>query len=126
MADQYDELEKLVAEGNFAVAESRVLDWLQYHPTDARAWLLYGKCVSNPTQKRDCFKRAVELDPSNAEARVLLEQFGAVASQLPRAQEQSGVKVPSPPIPSALPTKFQPSSAVSKSPVLSERTKAQL
>lgn len=126
MADQYDELEKLVLEGKFAVAEPRVLDWLQYHPNDARAWLLYGKCVSNPAQKRDCFKRAIDLNPSNTEAHELLKQLNAIASPVHQTKEQPGVNVPSSSISSPLPTKFQSSSAVSKSPMLSERTKTRL
>lgn len=126
MSDQYDELEKLVAEGMFAVAEPKVLDWLQYHPNDARAWLLYGKCVRSPNQKKDCFKRAVELDPLNSEARELLEQFNVAASQRPQVNGQLGGSVSSSFTLSPTPPKFSPSGAISRAPVLSEQSKNKL
>ncbi len=127
MADKYDEIEKLVAEGNFAVAEPLILDWLQYHPNDPRAWVLYGKCVSNPGQKKDCFKRAIDLDPSNSEAHELLKRLDVVASLVHQTKkEQSGVNVPSFPISSPLPTKSSSSSVILISSVLSEQTKTRL
>lgn len=126
MADQYGELEKLVKEGSLSIAEPRLLDWLQYHPNDSRAWLLYGKCVTNPAQKRNCFKRALDLDPSNLEARELLEEFGTATLQSPPTNEQSGVNIPFLPISSPAPTKPSPSFVLSGSPVLLKQAKTRL
>lgn len=126
MADQYEEFEKLIQAGELGTAELRLFDWIQYHPNDARAWLLYGKCVSNPAQKRDCFKRAIDLDPSNTEAHELLKQLNTIVSPVYQDKEQSGVNVPSFPISSPLPTKFSSSSAISKPPMLSEQAKTRL
>lgn len=114
MADRYEELKKLVDDGEFSTAEPQVLDWLQYHPNDARAWLLYGRCLSNPTQKVDCFKRALALDPSNVEASELLKQLHFSSTTVPQTTPRTRPAVDSPPLSPVLPTSTPSFPAISK------------
>ena len=126
MRDQYEDFEKLIEAGELSTAELRLFEWIRDHPNDSHAWLLYGKCVSNPTQKRDCFKRALALDASNIEARDLLNQLEAHSSQIQQNQEQTGGNTPSSHSPSPLSKISQSNVSTLRSPMLSEQAKKRL
>ena len=116
MTGQFDDFERLIQVGEIETAEKLLFDWIKDHPNDAYAWLLYGKCVSNPSQKRDCFKRAVTLDPSNTEAKKLLDNLTEVGNQVHKpivSIEKVSSLQPEPP-------------SIPKSPQISEKTKAKL
>jgi hypothetical protein len=84
MLNQYEEFETLLQARNLQAAEERLFAWIRDHPTDSHAWMLYGKSVTTQHQKRDCFKRALSLDPSNLEAEMLLKQLDPLVSQPPQ------------------------------------------
>lgn len=75
----YKEIEDLISIGSVEIAKRQLVDWLKDHPADAQAWLLYGKCLSDNNQKKDCFRRALIIDPSNEEAKQLLDQIPEIS-----------------------------------------------
>lgn len=42
---------------------------LQQNPNDATAWVRLGEAMDDPAKRRDCFTRALRLDPDNEQAR---------------------------------------------------------
>jgi hypothetical protein len=124
MPDQYEELENLIQDGKLEAAEQRLFQWIRDHPNDSHAWMLYGKSVASQTQKRDCFRRALSLDPSNSEAEVLLKQLdSAISPAFQKASQSIGSKLRPPiSIPSPQQPTFQTHPIVPKSPIFNEVT----
>jgi hypothetical protein len=125
MRDQYEDFEKLIEAGELGTAELRLFEWIRDHPNDSYAWMLYGKCVSNPAQKRDCFERALALDAANIEARELLNQLEANFPQLKQKRELTRVNTASASS-STISTNRQPNVSALRTPMLSEPTKMRL
>ena len=124
MPDQYEEFENLIQDGKLEAAEQRLFQWIRDHPNDSRAWMLYGKSVTSQSQKRDCFRRALSLDPTNSEAEVLLKQLDPAVSPASQEVKQSTESKLRPPIsiPSPQQPTFQTHPIVPKSPIFSEVT----
>ncbi len=98
MPDQYEEFENLIQAGKLKAAEQGLFAWIRDHPNDSRAWMLYGKSVTSPPQKRDCFRRALALDPSNSEAEMLLRQWDPAVLPSSQGTSQSAVIKNGPPL----------------------------
>ena len=128
MPDQYEEFENLIQAGNLKVAEQGLFAWIRDHPNDSRAWMLYGKSITGQTQKRDCFLRALALDPSNSEAEMLLKQLDPAVVPTPQGNTQSAGIKNSPPLSISSPQKpiTHSYSPTPKSPIITHGTKASL
>jgi hypothetical protein len=110
MSDAYEEFEDLIRNGNLEAAEKRVFAWIRDHPADSRAWVLYGKTVADRSQQRDCFRRALALDPSNSEAESLLHQFNPAVSPGagPLTETRGSLPTPVPPRKNITPPSYSP------------------
>ena len=108
MPDQYEEFENLIQAGKLKEAEQGLFAWIRDHPNDSRAWMLYGKSVTNQAQKRDCFRRAIALDPSNSEAEILLKQLDPTVLPASQGTSQSDEIKNKPPLSIQHPQKSTP------------------
>lgn len=120
MTDRYERFEKLIQAGDTRTAENLLFNWIKDYPNDAYAWFLYGKSVKDPSQKRDCFKRALSLDPSINEAQELLNSIKSDTPVSSTADTSPKKRTPktSPP--------FTADSTIKKSSRVSEKTKSKL
>ncbi len=55
--------------GRLEEGRAMLVTLLRQNPNDAAAWVWLGKAVDDPEKRRDCFSRALRLDPENQEAR---------------------------------------------------------
>jgi DNA-directed RNA polymerase subunit RPC12/RpoP len=59
-----------VQSGRLAEARAILATMLRQDPKDVKAWVWLGKAVDDPAKRRECFSRALHLDPNNEEARL--------------------------------------------------------
>jgi hypothetical protein len=62
--------------GNLNLARQFLKAALAENPDDAQAWLWMSSVVHTATEKRDCLRRVLEIDPNNTAARRGLEILG--------------------------------------------------
>jgi len=55
--------------GRAGEARKMLATILQQDPRNSAAWVWLGKAVDDPAKRRDCFTRALQLDPGNEDAR---------------------------------------------------------
>jgi DNA-directed RNA polymerase subunit RPC12/RpoP len=55
--------------GHTAEARRLLATLLQQNPNDATAWVWLGTAMDDPAKRRECFARALHLDPDNEDAR---------------------------------------------------------
>jgi predicted RNA-binding Zn-ribbon protein involved in translation (DUF1610 family) len=58
-----------VQAGRTKEARKLLVTLVQQNPRDVTAWVWLGKAMDDPAKRRDCFTRALQLDPGNEEAR---------------------------------------------------------
>jgi len=68
--------------GNRQKARDLLSQAVKQEPQSARAWYLLSQAVGDPEQSKQCLKKVLQLDPSNAQARERLQKLEAPISQL--------------------------------------------
>ena len=61
--------------GDLENGKQLLIQVLQQNPKDENAWLWMSRCVPTAEQKKECFKRALAINPSNEMARKALEKL---------------------------------------------------
>jgi len=65
---------------------------LKQNPRDENAWLWMSKCVTSKEQKRDCFQRALQINPNNQFAQEGLRQLDTARNIPPASQTKTTQK----------------------------------
>jgi len=68
---------KLIKSGNKAAALPILEEVLRANPRDENAWLWLYACVEDPEQKRQCLRKALEINPTNEHARQALKKLAS-------------------------------------------------
>ena len=51
--------------GNLENGKKLLIQVIQQNPRDENAWLWMSRCVTSVEQKRECFQRALNINPDN-------------------------------------------------------------
>ncbi len=66
------------------------------NPRSEQGWLWLGRCLENPDQQRECYRRVLAIDPSNEIARQELARLSGPLA--PAAPATPGAEQPQPPV----------------------------
>ncbi len=80
---QLQKAEQFITTKDFFAARAILLPLAQANPDNAKIWRLLAKAQTNPETQRDMLKRALQLDPSDSEASLLLAMLDMPQSTIP-------------------------------------------
>ncbi len=67
--DALQQIRELMRRGERDTAQTQLADILLKNPKNENAWMLMARVVETPQQKKDCYERAIKLNPNNIEAK---------------------------------------------------------
>ena len=69
--------------GQNEAARALLIDFVRQSPDSEQGWLLLGMAINNPRQQMDCYRRVLQINPNNTQAKALLDNLLAIASTTP-------------------------------------------
>jgi peroxiredoxin len=72
MTDNLQHAEQLLREGRKQEAQNVLMEYVQGHPSSARAWWLLSFALTDPKQQMECLVRVLQIDAGNIPARTRL------------------------------------------------------
>lgn len=82
--------------GDLENGKKILIQVIQQNPKEENAWLWMSRCVPSLEQKKECFKRALAINPSNEMARKALEKLSSSASSMQTSVAQPQKNDPHP------------------------------
>jgi len=70
--------------GNRELAKKYLAELISLHPKEEAAWLLLARVAEEKERKIECYERAIQINPSNTEARINLVRLQNPNKTLPR------------------------------------------
>jgi flagellar basal body-associated protein FliL len=84
MSEKLRQAIELIKAGNKQTALPILKEVIQSEPNNDAAWLWLYTCVDNPSQKKYCLQKALEINPNNSNAQIALEKLiGQIPSPKP-------------------------------------------
>lgn len=91
-----DQAIRALQSGRAAEARRLLASALRQDPQDVDAWVWLGKAMDDPAKRRECFARALRLDPDNEEARRGMVALLSGPDAAPVEERPSGQGAPAP------------------------------
>lgn len=67
--DLLQQARESLQQGERDIAQKQLADLLLKNPKNEKAWMLMARVVETPKQKKDCYERAIKINPNNIEAK---------------------------------------------------------
>jgi hypothetical protein len=80
MSDLFEQAVSYIKAGDLENGKKMLIQVLQQNPKDENAWLWMSRCVPTIEQKKECFKRALSINPNNEMARKAMEKLSSPTS----------------------------------------------
>jgi tetratricopeptide (TPR) repeat protein len=79
-SDKLNQAAQLIKAGNKQAAIPLLKEFIQSEPNNETAWLWLYACLEDPSQKKYCLQKALEINPANQNARNELEKLSITNS----------------------------------------------
>ncbi len=102
----------LLAQGDQEGAVKELVDVLHRNGRNVDAWLLLGDLLEDPSERKDCYKQILKLEPNNQQAYLQLRLLGGTSSlklNRPEVRRQEPAPAAAPPAePAPVRPEFKP------------------
>jgi len=90
--------------GDLENGRQLLIQLIQQNPRDENAWLWMSRCVPTVEQKRECFRRALAINPKNEMAQKALEKLSSPTPS-PAQAPSATISAANPPVTAATATR---------------------